>query len=83
MDFSEALKHIKAGKSLTRGGWVNKGIALHNHPYQVHRKILTGEETLHTSHLFIQVYENEGYAPWTPSATDLLSEDWAIIETYQ
>lgn len=81
MNFSQALELIKEDKSVKRANWEDKGIALHGHPYQVHKKILTGEETLHTSHLFIQVYEDDGYSPWSPTSRDLLADDWEEVPT--
>lgn len=80
MNFSEALEVIKEGKSVKRSKWTDKGIALHARPYQIQKKILTGEETLHTSDLFIQAYEEGLYIPWSPTQRDLLSDDWEEIE---
>lgn len=79
MDFSSALTHVKNGKRLNRVIWQNElvFIELRKKPYIVENEL----DRVITSREFIQIRKNDGsYEPWIPSHSDMLSNDWKIIE---
>ena len=70
--FATTYKYIKEGKKVSRQGWNNRHIwiILYNQGNNHYR----GFED------FIVMMTTEGkYVPWTPSQTDLLTEDWILI----
>ena len=75
--FATAHEYIKEGKKVSRQGWNNKRIwiILYNKGNNYYRGInLNGFED------FIVMMTIEGkYIPWTPSHTDLLTDDWILI----
>ena len=70
--FAMVYEYIKEGKKVSRQGWNNRHIwiILYNQGNNHYR----GFED------FIVMMTTEGkYVPWTPSQTDLLTEDWILI----
>lgn len=87
MDFSNALKYIKEGKKVQRLGWNGKGMFLFLVPgstFQVNRPPLQGiypEGTTIDYHAHIDIKTVDGtIMPWVASHSDLMAEDWAIVE---
>lgn len=72
MDFSQALVLIKQGKRLTRTGWNGKGMTVEIQRPDEHSKM-----TL--PYLFIRTTDKKN-VPWVASVTDLLAEDWEVVE---
>lgn len=78
MDFSEALKALKAGEKVARLGWNGKGMWL-----ALQRPDALSKMTL--PYVFIEypdghpAYPNGSRVPWLASQTDLLAEDWTIV----
>ena len=71
MDFSKALIEIKAGKKLTRRKW--------NGPNQwvtIQRPAYNSKMTL--PYIYIKTVAGD-LVPWLASQTDLLSDDWEIV----
>lgn len=87
MNFSEALESIKAGKKLTRAGWNGANAFIFLVPgstFKVNRKPLLGiyeegTEIVYQSHIDMRT-SNGSVVPWLASQSDLLSEDWFILE---
>ena len=77
MNFSDALHELKNGKKIQRDGWNGKGLWVELQNPDIHSKM-----TL--AYLFLN-YPNDSKTtpsarvPWLPSQTDLLSEDWLIV----
>ncbi len=70
--FATVYKYIKEGKKVSRLGWNNRHIWI----------ILYNQNNNHYRGFedFIVIMTTEGkYVPWTPSQTDLLTEDWILI----
>tara|TARA_R100000306_G_scaffold28707_2_gene31809 strand:- start:487 stop:846 length:360 start_codon:yes stop_codon:yes gene_type:complete len=70
--FATVYEYIKEGKKVSRRGWNNRHIwiILYNHGNNHYRGFKD----------FIVMMTTEGkYVPWTPSQTDLLTEDWILI----
>lgn len=96
MNFSEALIAIKAGCKLARTGWNGFArkdwnadsrmfvYLVKGSKFIVNRKPLTEfypEGTEIEYHAHIDMKTAQGYCvPWLASQTDLLSDDWEIIE---
>lgn len=68
MDFSEALKEVKAGNSIHREGWNGKGMFINMQVPDEHSK-------MGLPYLYIRTVEGK-FVPWLASQTDLLANDW-------
>lgn len=87
MDFSKALLELKEGKRVSREGWNGKGMFLflvQGSNFIVNREPLLsilGEGSQATYRPHIDMKDAEGkIVPWLASQTDLLSNDWGIVE---
>lgn len=87
MDYSDALRAIKAGKKAARSGWNGKGMFVFLVPgstFKVNRPPLMGiypEGTEINYHGHIDMKTADGMVvPWVASQTDMLAEDWRIVE---
>ena len=87
MDFGEAIRALKDGKRVARTGWNGKGMFLFLVPgskFKVNRAPLLGiypEGTEIQYHAHVDMKTADGYVvPWLASQTDVLSEDWMIVE---
>jgi len=87
MDFSKALKLLKEGKFMAREGWNGKGMFLFLVPgstFKANRPPLIGiypKGTVVQYRPHIDMRDAQGFiVPWLASQTDLLAEDWFIVE---
>lgn len=86
MNFSDALKEIKAGKLLKRSGWNSKDqfvFLVNGSEFKVNRAPLLGifEEGTHIAyrpHIDMK-YQDGSVGVWLSSMGDLMAEDWEII----
>ena len=74
MDFSDALRQLKAGKRLARAGWNGKGMYIHISPADW---LPSGIQ--YDAYLRMKTVQ-KSYVPWVASQTDILAEDWEIVE---
>lgn len=90
MNFSEALEYIKSGKKLARTGWNGSGM------YVVLQKgypdgIAINQNTADATGLplgtvcrfrpyFVLYTAQKDFAHWVPSGSDILSNDWQLVE---
>jgi hypothetical protein len=78
LPFSVALTHLKSGHKVARKGWNGKGMWLQLQKPDEHSKM-----TL--PYIYIEypdghpAYPNGSRVPWFASQTDLLAEDWAVL----
>jgi hypothetical protein len=72
MSFSAALLEIKAGRKVARSGWNGKGMWLHLQVPDEHSKM-----TL--PYIYMSTAQGD-LVPWLASQTDLLAEDWAVVD---
>lgn len=90
MDFGQALKAVKDGKAVTRAGWNGQGMWLHLVPgsaFQVEadRPIgkvaphLVGSMVAYRGHIDMKTVDGQ-FVPWVASQTDLLAEDWSVVD---
>jgi hypothetical protein len=79
MNFGEALQALKEGKKLIRNNWNGKGMWLQLQVPDEHSKM-----TL--PYIYIEypaghvAYPNGSRVPWLASQTDMLAEDWQIVD---
>lgn len=77
-DFGYALEALKAGRGVRREGWNGKGLTVKMQVPDEHSKM-----TL--PYLYIEYPEDAANTPgarcpWLASQTDILAEDWGIVE---
>lgn len=88
MNFSQALHDLKAGRLVARAGWNGKGMFLYYVPgstFNVNRAPLLGIFTRGTvidyhAHIDMKTATGE-CVPWVASQTDILADDWDVVET--
>jgi len=87
LTFSEALDYIKQGKRVARRGWNGRNMFIFLVPgstFKVNRPPLLGiyeEGTEVSYHAHIDMKTAQGdIVPWLASQTDLLAEDWEVVE---
>lgn len=86
MTFGEALEALKAGKTVARSGWNGKGMFLYlieGSEFQNALKYGYGEyerEPTITSSIAMKTAQNTIVIGWLASQTDMLAEDWYIVE---
>lgn len=70
--FGAALDFLKAGRKLTRQNWNGKGQFI---------QLQTPDDNSKMSlpYLYITTVDHKK-VPWLASQTDLLSEDWTVVE---
>ena len=90
MDFSAALVALKGGYRIQRGGWNGKGMfAFYNQGSsfpaeharnEIMRTYLTGTNNMVRFRPSLYLCAADGtFGNWTPSATDILADDWSIV----
>lgn len=87
MDFGDAIRALKSGEKVARAGWNGKGMFLFLVPgstFKVNRAPLLGiypEGTEINYHAHVDMKTATGeVVPWLCSQTDMLAEDWVVIE---
>ena len=86
LSFSEALRALKAGSRVCRAGWNGKGMFLYLVPANAYpaqtgaAKAYFGENALvpYGAYLAMKTAQ-ENVVPWLASQTDILAEDWAVL----
>jgi hypothetical protein len=86
-DFGWAIQELKKGNKVARKGWNGKGMFLFLVPgstFKVNRQPLLGiypEGTEINYHAHIDMRTVDGQiVPWLASQTDMLDEDWELVE---
>ena len=79
MDFGIALCALKKGEKITRKGWNGNGLWLELQRPDEHSKMTL--PYVYLNYPRCTAYPNGARVPWLASQTDMLSEDWSIIET--
>ncbi len=95
MDFGDAIRAMKAGKKVARTGWNGKGmwlcIPLCDGPREIPAKGIWGKPNAEYAELnggtvkvmpYITMKAADGtiVMGWLASQTDMLSDDWCIVE---
>lgn len=80
MTFGGALEALKAGKKVARTGWNGKGMYL----YLADGKLLTQEigdgSYPFADSIVMKTADNRYFIGWLASQTDMLAEDWCIVQ---
>ena len=87
MTFGQAIEALKQGKRVARQGWNGKGMFLYlvqGSTFKVNRPPLLGiydegTEIKYHPHIDMKTAD-EKVVPWLASQTDVLAEDWMILE---
>ena len=81
MNFGKALEALKEGKKVARAGWNGKGIYIELQVPDQHSKMTLPYIYIVTNGL---ITDNpaapNGVVPWLASQTDMLAEDWQVVE---
>ena len=87
MSFGLAVEAVKKGKKIARAGWNGIGMFLFLVPgstFKVNRALLLGiypEGTEINYHSHIDMKTADGtIVPWLASQTDVLADDWIVVE---
>ena len=87
MNFSEALNKVKDGNRVARAGWNGKGMFIFlvsGSRFEVNRQPLLGIYPAGTTidyHAHVDMKTADGkIVPWVCSQTDLLADDWELVE---
>ena len=88
MDFGQALVALKGGSRVSREGWNGKGgmflFLVPGSTFQVNRPPLLGiypEGTEISYHAHVDMKTAQGdVVPWLCSQTDMLAEDWGVVQ---
>lgn len=87
MNFGDALQALKNGQKVAREGWNGKGMFLFLVPgstFSVSRSPLLGiypegTEINYCPHVDMKTADGK-VVPWLCSQTDMLAEDWVVVE---
>ena len=70
--FSYALNWLKAGEKATRTGWNGKGMWVHMQKPDAYSK-------MSLPYIYMKTVDGN-CIPWVASHTDLLAEDWKLVD---
>ena len=91
MDFGEALKALKEGKKVARKGWNGKGMFLYlttgsdvaysKMKPETQKALITYPKSTVTinGHIDMKAADDSIVIGWLASQTDMLAEDWCIV----
>jgi len=85
LNFGAAVHHLKEGKKLARAGWNGKGMYLYFVPANSYPAVTEiakkefGEMVPYAAYIAMKTAQGN-VVPWLASQTDILSEDWEIVE---
>jgi len=80
LTFGDALHMLKLGKRVARSGWNGKGMWLKLVPADLADKIAFEYAALNALPWIGMKTADEKFVPWLASQTDVLAEDWMVIE---
>ena len=81
MNFGQAIEALREGKRVARSGWNGKGIFIElqipdEHSKMTHPYIFIDTTGLQTDNSNAP----KNRVPWLASQTDMLSQDWVIVD---
>jgi hypothetical protein len=86
LSFGHAIVALKEGKKVARAGWNGKGMFLYYVPANSYKAQTDtalqhfGEVVPYRAYIAMKTVDND-VAVWTASQTDVLADDWAIVES--
>lgn len=84
MNFGQAIEYLKKGEKVARSGWNGKDMFLYyvpanNYPAVTQiAKDTFGETVPYGAYIAMKTAQNN-VIPWLASQTDVLSDDWSIV----
>ena len=79
MNFGEALEAVKSGNLISREGWNGKGMWLAYQKAAEATGVPEGTICKFLPYLMMKTVDGS-FVPWLASQTDVLAEDWGIVE---
>lgn len=86
MSFGLAIEAAKMGKKIARAGWNGKGMFLYHVPAaayppctEVAKEAFGGSDVPYGAYIAMKTAQGN-VVPWLASQTDMLSDDWYIVE---
>jgi hypothetical protein len=79
MNFGQAIEALKAGKQVSRSGWNGKGMWLVLINNATFNDVYNGVLFRHDPFIAMKT-AGESLVPWLASQTDMLAEDWGVVE---
>ena len=85
MNFGQAIETMKAGNRVARGGWNGKGMFLYHVPensYPATTKAAIdtfGNSVPYGAYIAMKTAQGN-VIPWLASQTDMLSDDWGVLD---
>jgi len=80
-DFGAALNHLRAGGRVARSGWNGKGIFIELQKPDQHSKMTSPYIFIDTTGLQSDNPDApRSRVPWLASQTDMLAEDWTVVD---
>ncbi|MFY0521421.1 DUF2829 domain-containing protein [Lysinibacillus sp. UGB7] len=81
MNFGQAIEALKNGQQVARKGWNGKGIFIELQVPDTHSKMTHPYIYIDTTGLQTDnANAPKSRVPWLASQTDMLSEDWEVVE---
>jgi hypothetical protein len=81
MNFGQALEALKDGKKAARAGWNGKGIFIELQRPDANSKMTSSYIFIDTTGLQTDnTAAPKSRVPWLASQTDMLADDWAVVE---
>ena len=96
MDFGDAIRAMKAGRKVARAGWNGKGMWVaytpgstlakeyakegHAAKHRADGIATAGGEITLLPHIDMRAADGSMVIGWLASQTDMLADDWAIVE---
>ena len=81
--FGEALRFLKLGKRVTRAGWNGKDMWLKLVPADLADRVAFQYAALNALPWIGMKTADDKFVPWLASQTDVLAEDWLVIDYAQ
>ena len=91
MDFGKAIEALKDGKRVAREGWNGKGMFVYHVPaasYPAQRNdrgtmlgVFPDDMVPYREYLAMKTVNDE-VVPWVASQTDILADDWSVVEAF-
>ena len=81
MNFGQAIEALKSGMRVARRGWNGKGIFIKLQSPDAFSKMTQPYIYIDTTELLTSnPAAPKGRVPWLASQTDMLAEDWYVLE---
>jgi hypothetical protein len=71
MNFGQAIEKLKEGKKVARKGWNGKGM-------WIKIQVPTEKSKMTLPYIYMKTAD-DNLVPWLASQTDILAEDWKIV----